>query len=276
MRYDMEFSVKNVIPRRKSVRTFSEEPLRAVDRKRLESFLGSVENPFGVPVRFHLLDAWEYNLSSPVVRGAELYVAAKAPRVPRAEEAFGYAFEQFVLYAAHLGIGTVWLAGTLDRSAFENALELTESELMPAVSPVGYPASRRSVRENLMRRSVRADTRRPFSELFFRGGFSEPLVAQYAGEFREPLEMLRLAPSAVNRQPWRVVVGEGVVHFCLRRSRGRFPASAGDLPRVDMGIALAHFLLTARENGLEGRLTEERPELELPDHTEYVISYRLS
>ena len=87
--------------------------------------------------------------------------------------------------------------------------------------------------------------RKPYSELFFNRDFNTPLTENDAKEYLEPLEMLRIAPSAVNKQPWRVVKEDDKIHFYL--------ASTNNLNRVDMGIALCHFHLTALENKLEGR-----------------------
>ena len=108
-------SVKDTIRRRKSVRTFNGEDLHHEDRLKLEEYLKTLENPFGVPVEFRFLDAKEQNLSSPVVVGTDLYIAAKVSRGQQAEIAFGYSFEAFCLFAESLGIGTVMLAATIRR-----------------------------------------------------------------------------------------------------------------------------------------------------------------
>ena len=44
-----------------------------------------------------------------------------------------------------------------------------------------------------------------------KNSFAEPLTEEEAGDYQFPLEMLRLAPSAVNKQPWRVVADERTV-----------------------------------------------------------------
>jgi hypothetical protein len=50
--------------------------------------------------------------------------------------------------------------------------------------------------------------------------------------------------------------------------------TSGDLQRVDMGIAMAHLELTAREAGIEGRWVVDDPGLAVPDrHTEYVTTW---
>ncbi len=50
-----------------------------------------------------------------------------------------------------------------------------------------------------------------------------------------------------------------------------------DLQRIDMGIAMAHFDLTARELGLIGQWVIDEPHLEKTDEQiEYTISWKYS
>jgi hypothetical protein len=64
-------------------------------------------------------------------------------------------------------------------------------------------------------------------------------------------------------------------HPFLRRSRGYDKLiKAVDLQRIDMGIAMSHFELTARELGLSGRWELMEPSLgPLPARTEYIRSW---
>ena len=57
--------------------------------------------------------------------------------------------------------------------------------------------------------------------------------------------MLRIAPSALNKQPWRVVREEYLLHFYLASNKG--------LTKIDIGIALCHFHLTAIQNHIQGK-----------------------
>lgn len=262
--------IAELVRRRKSVRTFDGTPLRADDRAKLEQYLAHLKTPFDIPMEFRMLDAKEHGLSSPVVTGTDLYVAGKVKRGAMAEAAFGFAFEAFVLYALSLGVGTVWIAGTMDRPAFERAMALEDDEFMPAVSPLGYPAKKRAIRDAAMRRAIKADTRLPFENLFFEGTFDTPLTAAHAGDFREALELVRLAPSAVNRQPWRVVKQGGTFHFYKKSSLPANPK--GDVQKLDIGIALAHFALALEEQGLSGRVLQSDPGIPCEKDTEYMIS----
>lgn len=269
----MESSVKDTIRRRKSVRTFDGKPLQKEDRQKLENYLRKLDNPFHIPIKFRFLDAKKYNLSSPVIVGTDLYIAAKVSRVPNSEIAYGYCFEKFCLYAKTIGIGTVMLAATISRKAFETAMEVKDTEVMPVASPIGYPAKKRSVRETLMRKGIKSDERLPFEELFFEKTFAKSLTAKNTGQFRDALEMIRLAPSAGNKQPWRVVVCDDTVHFYEKKSMSDNPL--GDIQKVDIGIALAHFDLTLKENGINGYFVTENPSLEIDNSMEYIITYKM-
>ena len=84
---------------------------------------------------------------------------------------------------------------------------------MPAITPVGYAAEKPSFHEQLMRSTMKSARRKPWKELFFRADFKTPLTEADAGAYAEPLELLRLAPSATNAQPWRVVMDGQFFHF---------------------------------------------------------------
>ena len=160
-----------LIRQRRSVRTFDGKALKAEDREKLLSFAAQIGNPYGLPITWRILSAKESRLSSPVISGTDTFIAGKLCRAPHAEEAFGFAFERFVLYAQSLGIGTTWIAGTMNRPAFEKAMDLEDGEVMPCVSPLGYPAAKLSLRESLMRKGIKADSRLAFNALFFDGSF---------------------------------------------------------------------------------------------------------
>ena len=209
-------NIEKLVRARRSVRTFDGRDVKKEDREKLYAFMENIENPYGLPVEFRLLE----KMGCPVVVGTELYVGAKMKDALHINEAVGFAFEKLVLYAQSLGIGTVWIGGTMDRAAFEKKMELAEDEVMPAVSPLGYPANKMSVRETMMRKGIKADDRLGFESIVYWNDFTQPLTPDAAGKLFLPLEMVCLAPSAVNKQPWRMVVTDDVVHFYLQRSKG--------------------------------------------------------
>ncbi|MBQ9329057.1 MAG: hypothetical protein IJ225_11080 [Solobacterium sp.] len=266
-------SVLELVSERRSVRTFDGRALEEEDVQKISSFASAVKNPYGIPVKWVLLSASTSKLNVPVVTGADTYLAGVVADVPHAEEAFGYAFEQVVLYAQSLGIGTTIIAGTMDREGFERAISLKEGEVMPCVTPLGYPAKKMSFREQMMRKGVKADVRLPFEKLFFNETFETPLSKEEAGTYGDLLELVRLAPSAVNRQPWRIVKQGSQFHFFETKAKGF--DDGWDIQKVDLGIALSHFACGLDEQEIQAEFVLEEPELSLPENTQYIATYRI-
>jgi len=272
----MDFNVKDAVTRRYSVRTYDKKQPDAELVKKILDYAAMLENPFGPKIRIQLIEKetaanGEKLGTYGVIKGAKLYLGVTVADKPYAMEAVGYDFEKLVLYAASLGLGTCWLGGTFNRSAFAEAMEIKEGELFPILSPLGYPSEKKSLTEKLMRAGVKADTRLDWGEMFFEGDFSKPLAAG-STEYSYALEMLRLAPSAVNKQPWRVLVCGDKVHFC-KKAMAVAEISTVDMQRIDLGIAMCHFDLAMQEQGRAGHFEKEKPEIDTPDGLEYIASY---
>lgn len=259
---------------RKSVRSFDGQPLAEEDANKILDFARKVENPYAIPIQWKLLDAKRDGLSTPVITGTDTFIAGKVQPVLHAEEAFGYAFERIVLFAASLGIGTTWIAGTMDRPAFERAMSLEGNEMMPCISPLGYPAKKKSLKESMMRRAIKADSRTAFEKLFFDGNFDTPLAQENAGSLGDLLEMVRWAPSAVNNQPWRAVVSGNAVHFYKKARKGYVNERGFDTQKIDLGIGLSHFMLGLEERGDAVEFVLEDPGIAAPEWTEYITTVR--
>ena len=257
-----------LIRTRKSVRTFDGSAVADTDIAKLTDYIKTITNPYDIPVEFVLLDSKEHELSSPVIQGEHLYIAGKVPETAHCEEAFGFAFEKMVLFAWSLGIGSTWIGGTMKRDRFEQEAKVKSGEIMPCVSPLGYPAKKRSIKEIAMRTAIRAEKRIKDAELFFENDFGTPLHTNDAAVQRA-LEAVRLAPSAVNKQPWRIVKSENAYHFYKKRSIGDSGA-AWDVQKVDLGIAICHFMTIAG-----GTLSIAKPSIPAAQDTEYIATVTL-
>ena len=257
---------------RKSVRSFDGRPVEPQIQEKVKAFSKGMQDPFGIPVGFVFLDAKEKGLTSPVLTGEPLYVAGKVAKVPYGDVAFGCAMEHLLLYAWSLGLGSVWIGGTMKREQFETAAGLKSGERMPCVSPLGYPAGKRSLRETIMRKGVGADSRLNGEKLFFNGDFETSLSGKALEPWGDVLELVRWAPSAVNKQPWRVVAKDGRFHFYLKHDKGYISDAVGDMQKIDVGIALCHFILGAQEKGLVPKVEVRDPGIPAPAGVEYIAS----
>lgn len=279
------------IQNRYSCRIFQRRPLALRVRQQLERYSRSIDaGPLHTPLRFELIAADEE--TNAALRGLGTYgfirnpagfIIGAAQAGAYALEDFGYRMEQIILEATRLEVNTCWLGGTFTQSSFATRIGRQEDEIIPAVAAVGY-ASPDSRARDLIRRQARADLRLPWENLFFQETFQQPLTPAAAGAFSLPLEMVRLAPSASNKQPWRIVLQGRRVHFYLERTPNYGKGSLlfnilrlADLQRVDIGIAMCHFELTAQEVGLQGFWRQADPALPPPTaHTEYVLTWESS
>lgn len=276
----LSIPVVQTIQNRHSVRTYENRPLKTEDREALLECMKRLENPFGVPVHKYIVDKkleadGEKLGTYGIIKGASTFLGVSVPNRELAPLAAGYEFENLILYATHRGLGTVWLAATFNRENFASAMGIPQDELFPAISPVGYPAVKRSLTERLMRSAVKAASRKEWNELFYQADFQTPLTKANAGDYAQPLEMVRLAPSARNAQPWRVRKTENAYHFYADYKSG---LSDGEkrIKQVDLGIALSHFHQTALECGLTGAFERIPPEdISLPETLHYLMSWRI-
>ncbi len=259
---------------RRSVRTFDGSSPEDKVMEEIREFSDNISNPYGIPVRFVFLDADAHKLSSPVLSGEKLYVSAVVPKGEHIEEAYGYAFEALLMHAHEKGLGTVWIGGTMPREKFENASNLAANELMPCISPLGKTADKMGIKESLMRKGVKADSRIDFEKLFFDESFDNSLTVEKAKEagLRDALESVRVAPSAVNKQPWRVIVSGNAAHFYVKHDKG-FITDDYDLQKIDVGIALYHFEKELIEEGKTPTLQISDPGIATPDQVDYVATY---
>lgn len=276
----LSIPITKTVQKRYSVRTYEDQALSEEDRKALVDCMNRLENPFDVPVHKYILDK---KLNSDgeklgtygVIKGARTFLGISIPKTELAPLAAGYEFENLILYATHLGLGTVWLAATFDRESFAAAMDIPKEELFLAISPVGYPAAKRSLTETLMRSTMKSSARKPWEKLFYQADFRAPLTKNMAGAYAQPLEMVRLAPSAKNAQPWRVRKTETAYHFYTDYKPGISKAEE-IIKQVDLGIALSHFHQTALELELTGNFEQmSQEDATLPENMHYMISWRI-
>ncbi|GHU75671.1 nitroreductase [Bacteroidia bacterium] len=265
-------SIIESIHQRRSVRNYTGEPLIKEHAEGIENFINNLETPFGASVRINLLHTTpgegKVKLGTyGVIGGARDYLTLVYKEGPLVEESAAYMFEQVILYCTSLGLGTCWLGGSFSRKDFKDQLNLQPDEKLRIVSPVGYPSEKKRLWDSIIGADGNHSSRKPFGTLYFYKNFATPLMEEQAGIYREPLEMVRLAPSANNKQSWRVILAENALHFYYQKSLIGYGA-------IDLGIALAHFADTCHELNILGSF-QVLPTVPQSKDTVYSISYVL-
>lgn len=140
------------------------------------------------------------------------------------EEAYiglGHLGEKAILGATALGIGTCWVAGSYSNSAASTLTDLKKNEKILAVSPLGYEASRSDLTYYLDSRVKNRKLVREFVKS------DDPTLYSF-------FELIRLAPSALNRQTWSFTCEKKTI------SAGIVDNAPLPISYFDQGIAMFH------------------------------------
>jgi len=272
--------IEKVIRTRKSIRTYSNIDIELQTKQNIIGFMKSNSvGIFGNKVVFYWIDGNSDEFKDVklgtygVISGTKSFIAGKVRNSDKNFEDFGYCLEKLVLYCSGLHVGTCWLGGTYKKTAFAASVNLLEDEFIPAVTPVGYFGTKKTTVDKLFRRIAGSDNRKLFDELFFSESLTTQLSERDKEKYGYVLEMVRLAPSASNKQPWRIVVADKLLHLFLKRTPNyNKKLLHSDLQRVDMGIAIAHLDLALNEKNTEHRWIVSNPDLVMDEMTEYIAS----
>ncbi len=259
-------NVLEIIRQRKSVRSYNGEPLTAEFFRKLKEAVNDSFDPFGgnvtIRLKFFDMKAGFKPSTYGMIKGATDFFLLGIGDDEASALSAGFRFEQVVLKACEMGLGTCWIAATFKGSDFERGERWPDGEELKIVCPVGKPEKQRLL-EKFGRMAMGSDKRKPFGQLFFTDGFKTPLSPD--SHFGEALEMLRLAPSSTNSQPWRVLVDGETVHFYYK------PKSATSV--LDCGIGMCHFYLTEEFLGRKGEFFKIPTAPQPPEDWRYLYSF---
>ncbi|MBS3976091.1 MAG: nitroreductase family protein [Syntrophomonadaceae bacterium] len=234
--------------RRKSRRQFIDKGIPAEVFQRLENACSGFRPFAGVRAALVHRNAEEVFTgvigSYGKIKGASAYIAFIGDMGdPFVQEKVGYFGEALILEATVLGLATCWVGGFFRAKTAARHVSCQNNEQVLAVTPVGYVDADKTNEEKIMSGFVSSYNRKPLDRLIINPLAPRPEWAK-AG-----LEAARLAPSAVNRQPWRFQLEEASVLFLTDRA----PNITNISKRLDCGIAMLHFELGALSLGAKGK-----------------------
>lgn len=273
----MKKSIIENIKARYSCRSYDAKPLAPEVEKKLLAYIESINDRIKIKARFIYMtnnagDEAPIKLGTyGMIAGATNFVMGICDKDEVGYVEFGYLFEEIILFATDIGLQTCWLGGTFNRDEFAKKCHLEENEYIAIVSPVGVKKQKPRFFDNAVRTMVGANNRKPFTEIFFNGNLSNPLDENSIGDYKIPLEMVRIAPSASNKQPWRIIKDNEGYSFYLSRTKA-YPKGLFDMQKNDIGIAMCHFELTANELGLSGKWDHKKDQSGISE-LEYVSTW---
>ena len=215
---------KEIIYRRRSFRSYSEKLLPQDVLVEIENAIKSAK-PLHPDIRF----GWEIIGTEKVkcVQNwrAPHYIAMFTEDAEGARENLGFIFQQAELYMQEKGIGSCWLGlGKLNNA--EDIAEKHKGMECVMMMAFGIPEGE--------------EYRNDISD------FKRRTAAEISDREDMRLECARVAPSAVNSQPWYFVHDGDVIHvYCV--TKYLIHKVLGKMNKIDMGIALAHIYAENKE-----------------------------
>ncbi len=274
-------SITELVKKRTSVRTYNNTYIHKDIINKLDEFINQIKGPFESMVRFKIINTKEEINGGKlgtygIIKGTSTYIGVVVEDGPMNLEELGYEMEALILYATSLGLGTCWIAGTFKKSEFSKAMGVKENEIFAVISPIGYKSDKKSFMEKIIKLQGALGRRKDWSELFKLKDCITPIpINNELGVIEEALENVRVAPSAINKQPWRIVKDQDKFHFYKAEKYSSHSQNTGiDNHRIDMGIAMCHFDLTCKELGIKGRFIDSNPQFNsAPIDFKYIITW---
>jgi nitroreductase len=269
-----------IIKKRKSCRTYSHVALTPTDKKNLESFI--IEDSKGIEnevVNFRIIEKIDVDkqmkLDYGIIKGHNAYILGTSKTSLASRVNYGYLMEKVVLKATEMNMSTCWI-GVFDSTYF-NEVFIEDGFEIPSIVIVGYSNDKPTYQDKFLRFSINASKRNSWDKLFFDYILKMPLNPEDVKKYSDSLEMVRLAPSSGNTQPWRVYFNDTTneFHFFKKIISKRYELRG--VHDIDMGIAMSHFELTSLQNGLSGGwLKYEQENINSIDDLQYIMTWKCS
>ena len=272
--------MKEAILIRRSIRTYKKQPLSISDEIKIQYLLErmqQIKSPFSSPIRLWYHSQTNVDEDTPIkigtygfIKNAPGFVLGATENESHALIDFSYVFEGLILELTQMNLGTVWLGGTFQRGIFKN--QLNAGEFIPAITPVGHSHDSLSLRDRFIRKAAKGDSRLPHHQLFFHQNVNTPWIM---GEdiLSEAFDCVRMAPSASNKQPWRMIATSSHVHLYLARTPNYAKMLPFDIQLLDMGIALCHLVIGLELPFSSPPIVDQDPQIDTP--WEYIASLLL-
>jgi nitroreductase len=257
-------NIREAIRRRISVRHYESRP---VPEDVLQSVVKAGENSValddGIRIRFHLVKEGRLvaERMMPLTGTRLLFGSAPHFIIATSEEKplfmlnMGFRMEQMILFATQHSLGTCWVGGMFAEEQIGAFLGLEKGERVIVLTPLGYPDTSfygRATHDLFELGVMNFGRRKPLQQIAFGPHWGSPLETEDK-ELLEALECARLAPSWANTQPWRfLVTGKEIIAVADAKGRYSSVRDGKHYYRLDVGIAMAHFFLAAKEMGWSG------------------------
>lgn len=173
------------------------------------------------------------------------YIVGSTELVDNCYENIGYILESIVLKLTEMNIGTCWIGGGIKREEFKEFLSLDKSLNPIIVIAFGYPLA-----EDIKLKNTKVK-RLPVNEI---------CLGNYDEQFLNLMELVRIAPSSVNSQPWRYYFNKDCIDVYRIKNNIIKKRFFENMNKIDLGISLCHFAIAINSMNKKMRIVDYKKE----------------
>ena len=250
---------------RKSIRNYKDKSVSPEDLQKIETIIKGSKHLFdNIPMEVLLIEDGE-KITATFKGLISKYTKVKAPHYLAFTsetkkghlENIGFIGEEIVLKLTELGIGTCWVGSAIKQDLFKSIVKVQDNQNFIILVAFGYPtdplkpvASRKRLDKNKL------------------------VTGAYENQYDTIIQSLIDAPSAINSQPWKLLINNNKFDLFLENRNILTKNMLRDTNHIDIGIGLSHLYNSSIELGYE-------VELKQTSHSElgnslYIISVLLN
>lgn len=201
--------------RRRSVRSYDKTPLDNETLQKIKDFLAGVPQLEGCSAEFQFVSA-----DAVTDNKAPHYILAYAEKSTAEYINIGLVLQAVDLFVQSLGLGSLWLG-------MSSPKEKTDKDTYCIMLAFG--------KTDVPERTSEKD-------------FNRLALFEISNNTSMIAEAARLAPSAVNQQPWQLILHDGGVTMQYK-GRGLLKDILREKAKIDLGIAARHIVVAAEHGG---------------------------
>ncbi|MBN1349840.1 nitroreductase family protein [candidate division KSB1 bacterium] len=252
-------SLYNAILSRRSIRRYRKQALDADTMEKIRD-LAANSLPLVSDNRFEAIirDTTDGENLASVVGGYGRIVSPPHYLVPFVTgethllEELGFRLEQLAVRMTSMGIGSCYVGCIFREQHVKSMFGLPRSARCGSLLAFGLPPDSIGGKtfNSVTRFVIRATDKLPAERILFSESFEQPDLPP---ENLKPLiEAVRLAPSAVNAQPWRFIWKDGRLHLFIKRRTAQYGSGVKqDYKYIDAGICMANISLAMEAGGIK-------------------------
>lgn len=231
----------DAIYHRKSVRKYSNESLDEEQIDKIKIIINKTEKLYkDIDMDVHIIkNGKKIQQLKPGIIGSYGNVISPHYLLVTSEEKegylenIGYTLEKIILTLTTLGIGTCWIGSPFKKTHVKDIISLKENHNPIILVSFGNAQNK----EELYRNNIINIKRKDFSELTLNSSNNK---------WKEIVAAARIAPSAMNSQPWRFVLDNNAIHLYRINPNIITKNFIEELNKIDMGICLSHIEIASK------------------------------